>query len=67
MNGVYPLIWGEVAKATVNYLNLTQLVGCRFILLKLINSHKSSGDNNIDCYNMQISGTTLALKHSYEE
>ena len=67
LNGVYPLIWGEIVKTTVNYLNVTQRIGFRYLLLKLINSQKTSGDSNIDCHNIQVSGSTLILKHSYEE
>eukprot|EP00826_Nyctotherus_ovalis_P036733 TRINITY_DN3282_c0_g1_i14.p1 TRINITY_DN3282_c0_g1~~TRINITY_DN3282_c0_g1_i14.p1 ORF type:complete len:140 (-),score=3.20 TRINITY_DN3282_c0_g1_i14:303-722(-) len=36
LDGVYPLMWREINKFTENYLNLTQRVGFRFLLLKLI-------------------------------
>lgn len=67
LDGVYPLIWGEISKFTVNYLNLTQRIGFRFLLLKLIDSHKSGKDSNIDCHTIALSGNIIRLKNSAEE
>jgi hypothetical protein len=67
LDGVYPLLWGDVSKNNVNYLNITQRIGFRFMLLKLIDSHKSKDDSNIDCYTISLSGVVIKLKSSYEE
>ncbi len=67
LNGVYPFIWGDISKNTTNYLNVIQRVGFRFILLKLIDSHKSQPGGNIDCYTISISGTLIKLRHTHEE
>jgi len=67
LNGVYPLLWGDVSKTNVNYLNITQRIGFRFMLLKLIDSHKTKNDSNIDCYTISLSGIVIKLKSSYEE
>eukprot|EP01022_Parablepharisma_sp_SALTPOND_P026627 TRINITY_DN64503_c2_g1_i1.p4 TRINITY_DN64503_c2_g1~~TRINITY_DN64503_c2_g1_i1.p4 ORF type:complete len:350 (+),score=33.59 TRINITY_DN64503_c2_g1_i1:2958-4007(+) len=67
LNGVYPLIWGDISKNTTNYLNVIQRVGFRFMLLKLIDSHKSQADGNIDCYTISLSGNLIKLRHTHEE
>lgn len=67
LDGVYPLLWGDVSRNNVNYLNLLQRVGFRFMLLKLIDSHKTKDDSNIDCYTISLSGVMVRLKVSCEE
>ncbi len=67
LNGVYPLMWGDISKNTTNYLNMIQKIGFRFLLLKLIDSYKSQADGNIDCYNMSLSGSCVRLRFSSEE
>ena len=67
LNGVYPLIWGTLDNNISNYFSMTQRIGFKHLLLKLIDSHKSSGDGNIDCHNSQITGTYICLKESHEE
>jgi len=70
LNGVYPIIWGEVSAATTNYLNIMQRIGFRFILLKLIDSKKTGTEleaGNIDCYTFSLSGNLVKLRFSHEE
>lgn len=67
LDGVYPLLWGDISKNNVNYLNITQRIGFRFMLLKLIDSHKTQSHGNIDCYTMSLSGFVIRLKSSFEE
>lgn len=67
LRGVFPIIWGELGKKAHNYLNISQKVGFRYLLLKLIDSNKTSGDANIDCYNLRPSGVYIKLKDSFEE
>jgi len=67
LNGVYPLIWGDVSKTVPNYLNLEQPIGFKYILMKLIDSHKTQVNGNIDCYTIGISGNLIKLMHTYEE
>jgi len=67
LNGVYPLLWGEVSTATTNYLNVIQRVGFRYMILKLIDSHKSQPGGNIDCYPISLSGNHIKLRFSHEE
>ena len=67
LNGVYPILYGNVTKQTANYLNVIQRIGFRHMLLKLIDSNKESEDNNIDCYNISVSGTWVRLKNNTEE
>lgn len=67
LNAVYPLIWGDVSRNTPNYLNLERPIGFKYILMKLIDSHKTQANGNIDCYTMGISGNLIKLMHTYEE
>ena len=67
LNGVYPLIWGDISKGTTNYLNIIQRIGFRFVLLKLIDSHKATPGGNIDCYTISLSGNLVKLRHTHEE
>eukprot|EP00826_Nyctotherus_ovalis_P052667 TRINITY_DN6726_c0_g1_i12.p1 TRINITY_DN6726_c0_g1~~TRINITY_DN6726_c0_g1_i12.p1 ORF type:complete len:157 (+),score=38.10 TRINITY_DN6726_c0_g1_i12:171-641(+) len=67
LNGVYPLIWGDVSKNTPNYLSLEQPIGFKYTLMKLIDSHKTQMHGNIDCYTMGTFGNLIKLMHKYEE
>jgi hypothetical protein len=67
LNGVYPFLWGQVTTATTNYLNIIQRIGFRFMLLKLIDSHKPDPSSNIDCYTISLSGNYVKLRHTHEE
>jgi len=70
LNGVYPLLWGEVSSATTNYLNMVQRIGFRYVLLKLIDSKKTidiTEGANIDCYTIALSGNLVKLRYSHEE
>ena len=67
LNGVYPVLWGDICFKTPNYLNLTRPIGYRYTLLKLIDSKKTQSDGNIDSYTMSVSGNLINLKHAYEE
>jgi len=67
LNGVLPLVWGDISKNTMNYLNIAQRIGFRFILLKLIDSHKADPSGNIDCYTISLSGNLIKLRHTHEE
>ena len=68
LDGVYPLIYANLVNNTANYLNLQQKIGFRFILMKLIDSDKTSGNgNNIDCYSITPSGTYIQLRNSCED
>ncbi len=67
LDGVYPFIWGDISAGTTNYLNVVQRIGFRYMLLKLIDSHKTQGDANIDCYSVALSGNHIKLRFSNEE
>jgi len=67
LNGVYPLMWGSISKLTANYLNMTQRIGFRFLLLKLIDAHKTEEPSNIDCHTIALSGNIVRLKNTFEE
>lgn len=67
LNGVYPLLWGDISKNTVNYLNVFQRIGFRYMLLKLIDSTKTGDGTNIDCHSISLSGYTIKLGHTCEE
>ncbi len=67
LNGVYPFIWGEISEASTNYLNVSQRIGFRFMLLKLIDSRKTQGDSNIDCHSIALSGSYVKLRLSNED
>jgi len=67
LNGVYPLLWGSLTQSYSNYVTLTQMVGFRHLLLKLINANNDEEDNNIDCQNFLFTGYSLKLEYGNEE
>ena len=59
----FPIMWIYSSPKNQDIeLKFSQRIGCRFLVLKLIDSHKqSSADNNIDMYNMTLRGVPLRM------
>ena len=56
-----------INKKTANYLNVVQRLAFRFMLLKLIDSHKTKEDTSIDWFHITLSGKYISLNDSNEE
>lgn len=62
-NGVYMLLYGQIDTSMQEIKNIAvkQKIGFKYMLIKLIDSHKTGGDTNIDCYKMDFYGQYLTM------
>eukprot|EP01022_Parablepharisma_sp_SALTPOND_P015227 TRINITY_DN2134_c0_g1_i1.p1 TRINITY_DN2134_c0_g1~~TRINITY_DN2134_c0_g1_i1.p1 ORF type:complete len:367 (-),score=26.30 TRINITY_DN2134_c0_g1_i1:186-1205(-) len=66
VNGVSPLLFGELGTdyIPIDNVKILQKVAFKYLLLKLIDSNKNSGDHNIDCYHFILEGNYV--KYGYK-
>ncbi len=60
----FPLLWFFSSPKKFDWsIKFQQNVACKYLAVKLIDSHKSTGtaDNNIDAYNMTLKGFRLKI------
>ena len=66
----YPVLWVYSTPVELEMVaEFKQAIACRFLVLKLIDSHKgvSQGDDNIDMYNLSLTGNSFWLVTDYEQ
>jgi hypothetical protein len=59
----YPILWvNSQPSQNLCTIKFSQLIACKYMVVKLIDSHKNSAsDNNIDMYNLSFRGNLLKI------
>lgn len=59
----YPILWVVSNLSKTEWkIKFRQRIACKYLVIKLIDSHKSNlSDNNIDMYNLTLNGYQLNI------
>lgn len=62
----FPIMWVVSTPSKTEWtIKFQQRLACKYLVLKLIDSHKNNlNDNNIDMYNLTLNGFTLKIPSS---